>query len=201
MFERFDSEARRVVVRSQEIAESRGYDYIGTAHLLLATAESPCCRQAMCQAGATSEDLAQLIESQGPPIGTDHVPFTSDAKDLMVATLTESLRLGHRHIGPEHLLLALLSLDAGDASDLLDATNADRDAAEALILDHLVALDRRAPARYLMIHCRLDLGADEVPTVYDLMRAVARLDKTSPMTVEHSRLWGSMTGCSAAWRR
>jgi ATP-dependent Clp protease ATP-binding subunit ClpA len=51
-----------------------------------------------------------------------HKPFTSGAKQTLEATLRETLRLGDRHIGVEHLLLALATRTAPDpARHLLTA--------------------------------------------------------------------------------
>lgn len=40
------------------------------------------------------------------------VPFTPKAKQALQLALREAIRLGHRWIGPEHVLLGLLRLDA-----------------------------------------------------------------------------------------
>jgi ATP-dependent Clp protease ATP-binding subunit ClpA len=41
----------------------------------------------------------------------DHVAFHSAAKEVLVRSLREARDLGHRHLGDEHLLLALLAGD------------------------------------------------------------------------------------------
>lgn len=48
----------------------------------------------------------------------DHIPFSGNAKRTLERSLRESLRLGDRHIGGEHLLLALLS-GPGPVADVL----------------------------------------------------------------------------------
>jgi ATP-dependent Clp protease ATP-binding subunit ClpA len=37
-----------------------------------------------------------------------HLPFTRNAKKALELSLRESLALGHKHIGPEHILLGLI---------------------------------------------------------------------------------------------
>lgn len=49
-----------------------------------------------------------------------HVPFTADAKKALEWSLREALRRGDKHIGTEHLLLALLSARTV-AADVLSA--------------------------------------------------------------------------------
>ncbi len=40
--------------------------------------------------------------------GKRHLPFTRNAKKALELSLRESLALGHKHIGPEHILLGLI---------------------------------------------------------------------------------------------
>lgn len=54
----------------------------------------------------------------------DHRPFTDQAKQALERSLREALDLGDRHIGTEHLLLALAQRP-GPVSDLLAARGAD----------------------------------------------------------------------------
>lgn len=55
-----------------------------------------------------------------------HKPFTGGAKQTLEATLREALRLGDRHIGIEHMLLALAARTAPDpAHHLLTAMSVD----------------------------------------------------------------------------
>lgn len=55
-----------------------------------------------------------------------HKPFTGGAKQTLEAALREALRLGDRHIGNEHLLLALSTRTAPDpAHQLLTALSVD----------------------------------------------------------------------------
>lgn len=48
-----------------------------------------------------------------------HIPFTPRAKKALELSLREALRLKHRHIGTEHLLLGLLREGAGLAAQVL----------------------------------------------------------------------------------
>jgi ATP-dependent Clp protease ATP-binding subunit ClpA len=48
-----------------------------------------------------------------------HIPFDGDAKQALELALRESLRLKHRYIGTEHILLGLLRQNRGLAGDLL----------------------------------------------------------------------------------
>lgn len=49
-----------------------------------------------------------------------HMPFSRAAKKVLELSLREAMHLGDRHIGPEHMLLALLREGRGLAAELLD---------------------------------------------------------------------------------
>jgi ATP-dependent Clp protease ATP-binding subunit ClpA len=52
--------------------------------------------------------------------------FTNNARTTVVRAQKEAVRLGHRYIGTEHLLLALLDPEAGTAYAVLSAAGIDR---------------------------------------------------------------------------
>ena len=56
--------------------------------------------------------------------GSEHIPFADETKRALELTLTEALELGHKHIGVEHLLLALTTMP-GPVADVLQAHGAD----------------------------------------------------------------------------
>jgi len=43
----------------------------------------------------------------------DLIPFDPQARKALELTFREALRMGHNYIGTEHILLALLELEAG----------------------------------------------------------------------------------------
>jgi ATP-dependent Clp protease ATP-binding subunit ClpA len=137
MFERFTREARAVVERAQDEAAALGHDYLGTEHLLLGIAaggglpaslglEHHTLRTAI---GGSSQQLdadalaaigidldavrRAVEESFGPGALSGrrrrggHVPICPKAKKALELALREALALGDRHIGSDHILLAL----------------------------------------------------------------------------------------------
>ena len=64
----------------------------------------------------------------GPLPAGAHVPFTPRSKKVLELSLREAVRLGHRHVGTEHILLGLAR------------------EGEGLAATYLVARDRRSPA-------------------------------------------------------
>jgi ATP-dependent Clp protease ATP-binding subunit ClpA len=75
----------------------------------------------------------------GPPPG--HIPFTPRAKKVLELSLRESLRLKHKHIGPEHVLLGLLREGEGLAAMVLTNAGVSLDDLRTHVLD---AVDRAA---------------------------------------------------------
>ncbi|NMO52853.1 ATP-dependent Clp protease ATP-binding subunit [Actinoplanes sp. TBRC 11911] len=131
MFERFTDQSRRVVVLAQEESRLLDHHYIGTEHLLLGMISEgeSVAAQALAAVDVTLEAArAKAAESAGEghePAGGVHVPFTPAAKDVLELSLREALKLGHNHIGPEHILLGLLREGANVAVAILAALGAD----------------------------------------------------------------------------
>lgn len=114
MFERFTDRARDVVVTAQDEARSRGNDSIETGHLLIAV-----LRQGDGLGLRVLESLGvrpqTAIQQAGDALGTGqnsdpaHLPFTDGARQALRLGYQESLKLGHGHVGTEHILLGVVA--------------------------------------------------------------------------------------------
>jgi ATP-dependent Clp protease ATP-binding subunit ClpA len=82
---------------------------------------------------AASDALPQAAD-QVP----DLVPYDAQARKTLELTFREALRLGHNYVGTEHILLALLELEAG--AGVLTGLGVDKAQAEASITAALAAL-------------------------------------------------------------
>ncbi len=114
MFERFTDQSRRAVVLAQEEARHLNHNYIGTEHLLagLRRENRGAAARALESAGITMDAVRAEIEKlvgRGQEAPSGHIPFTRRAKKCLELSLREALNLGHNHIGPGHMLLALIS--------------------------------------------------------------------------------------------
>jgi ATP-dependent Clp protease ATP-binding subunit ClpC len=131
MFERFTDRARRVVVLAQDEARMLHHDYIGTEHILLALTreDDGVAAQALESLGITEEAARQQVEEiigrgqQDPPRG--HLPFTPRAKKTLQLSMREAIALGHAYIGTEHILLGLVRLGEGPATQVLNGLGVD----------------------------------------------------------------------------
>lgn len=130
MFERFTDRARRVMVEAQEEARTLRHDCVDTEHLLLALV-----RESEGAAARVLESLVvdpeavrrRVTETAGHDVRglSGQLPFAPRAKEALRLAVRESVQLGHRYIGTEHLLLGLLREGDGTAARVLTSLGAD----------------------------------------------------------------------------
>src|SRR3954463_7779049 len=117
-FTRSTPRARAAVVAAQEAARTAGNGEITPAHLVLGLLSQPegLAAKALVAPRRTLDAVRQAATAALPPAAAEVpalIPFDGTAKKAIELTFREALRLGHDHIGTEHLLLALLELEDG----------------------------------------------------------------------------------------
>lgn len=159
MFERFTRSARAAILAGVGEAERRGDLYVGSEHLLLGLANAPSemVRQAIdvpiedLRAGLNSLDQAALTSSgitaerlsaasMAPPPLTKrkHLPFTDGAKQVLEVALKDAIAMSDRHIGPEHMLIAITQSPPHDvSSQLLNHVGLSQDTVRASLVELL----------------------------------------------------------------
>ena len=130
MFERFSAPARTVVVLAQDEARLLKHNYIGTEHILLGLLrqEDGIAAAALESLGVRIEDVRDQVArivGQGDEVAGGQIPFTPRSKKVLELALREAIVLGHKHIGPEHILLGLARENDGVASRILLDQGAD----------------------------------------------------------------------------
>jgi prophage maintenance system killer protein len=123
---RFTGEARRTVHLAHEEARLLRHNYIGTEHLLLG--REGVGAQALELLDVSHADVRRKVEKiigRGQISPEGHLPFTRRAKKVLELSLREALRLGHHHIGTEHLALGMLRENDGLAAQMLITLGAD----------------------------------------------------------------------------
>jgi ABC-type polysaccharide/polyol phosphate export permease len=132
MFERFSDQARRVILSGQDAAQQRGHLTIGTEHMLLGLVGEDDCHGAgvleRLEISATDvrQHIDQLVGCGDSASGcTGPIPFTLPAKKVLELSAREALRLGHREIGTEHMLLGMVRERDGVAGQVLVELGAD----------------------------------------------------------------------------
>jgi Clp amino terminal domain, pathogenicity island component len=124
MFERFTEKARRVVFFARYEASQYGSPYIETEQLLLGLLREDRALakwfpgESNIETGIRAEIEGQI--TQGERISTSvEVPLSEQCKKALNLAAEESERLAQRHIGTEHLLLGMLSVEGSLAANLL----------------------------------------------------------------------------------
>jgi hypothetical protein len=113
----FTNRAAVVLLKAQNMARDRGAENVTAEHIALGlTAEWPgIAGQALEALGVTAEALQSAIEASLPPVAPtskDHRPLSTAARRTLELARRRGLRMGHRYVGTEHLLLGLV--DSGE---------------------------------------------------------------------------------------
>jgi uncharacterized protein (TIGR02246 family) len=113
MFDRFTEKARRTIFFARYEASQYGSPYIETEHLLLGLLREDrrLTRRLLPtleQSGPVRDEIEAHIEKRKWIPTSVEVPLTSECKHILKFAVEEADRLGHRHVGNEHLLLGIL---------------------------------------------------------------------------------------------
>ncbi len=143
MFEYFTDRAIAVVMLAQEEARRLSHTSVGTEQLLLGVLreQTSLAAQILVEMGVTLEEARDAIEEisgRGDGPVPAEIPFTPKTRRVMELALEEARQRKQRFVGPEHLLLALLSQEGTVAQQTLHQLGID---AEDLKLDLLDALE------------------------------------------------------------
>jgi ATP-dependent Clp protease ATP-binding subunit ClpC len=124
MFERYTEKARRVIFFARYEASQFGSPYIETEHLLLGLLrEEKALTNRFLRSHTVVESIRKQIEAhttirEKVPASAD-LPLSNESKRVLAYAAEETERLGHKHIGSEHLLLGLLREEKCFAGELL----------------------------------------------------------------------------------
>ena len=125
MFEKYTEKARRVIFFARYEASQFGSPTIETEHLLLGLIreDKSLTARFIPKANASIQDIRKEIEGRTlirDKVSTSvELPFSEECKRALNSAVEESERLGHRHIGTEHILLGLLGKKRSVAAEIL----------------------------------------------------------------------------------
>jgi len=140
VFERYTEPARRVLFFSRYAASQLGGRAIETEHLLVGLLrEGKGLTSGLFARAQVSLDAVQSEIKARTPVRESiptsvEIPFSTETKRVLRFTAEEADRLGHTHIGPEHLLLGLLSERQSMAAVLLEQKGIQLDTARQEII-------------------------------------------------------------------
>jgi ATP-dependent Clp protease ATP-binding subunit ClpA len=130
MFERYTEKARRVIFFARYEASQFGSPYIETEHLLLGLLreDNPMVSRHLPSPGYEESILKRIksLVAVHEKISTSvDLPLSNECKRVVAYAAEEAVRLGHSHIGTEHLLLGLLRETGCFAEFMLSKHGAD----------------------------------------------------------------------------
>lgn len=139
-FSRFTQRARNILVAAHNDANERGHAEIGLGHVVLGLLTEPdgLAARILVAEGVSVEQVRDAAVASLPPRADDPpelVPYDHDSKKVLELTFREALRLGHNYVGTEHILLALLEVEAGDG--VLTGLGVDRAAVDTRVRELL----------------------------------------------------------------
>lgn len=173
VYSRLTERARQVLWLAESQARQRNHGHIGTEHLLLGILDEGgnLGLRVLAHVGVDPADVqaeiegvmaTALAEVESPP---ERVPFTPRAKRIIELAMQEALRLGHRYIGCEHLLLALAVEVDGLAGHVLRSMGVEPTVTRRAVTTLLAG---QPPARP---------NLQQVATEYSLQQILHRLDR------------------------
>jgi ATP-dependent Clp protease ATP-binding subunit ClpC len=142
LFERFTERARQVVVLAQEEARALRSGHIGTEHILLGLLRehSGIAAQVLESFDITLErtrgEVVRIV-GVGQETPSGQIPFTPRGKRALELALQQALALGSNYIDPEHILLALTSLEDATSTRILRDCQVDPDRIRAEVLQRV----------------------------------------------------------------
>ncbi len=147
MLNRFTRRARTVVAKAEDASRLLNHNYIGTQHLLLglvADLETVSARALAAHGldvaaihNAVVEIVGQGVEGPSVPV---HVPLTPRAKGVFEFSLRESLKLGRNYVDTEAILLGLIRVGEGIATQVLTRLGVDLESLRVTVME-LIGID------------------------------------------------------------
>jgi ATP-dependent Clp protease ATP-binding subunit ClpA len=124
MFERYTEKARRAIFFARYEASQFGSPFIETEHLLLGMfREDSAITKRLSRPTLTLESIRKRIEELTPPLEkipkSVDLPLSAASKRVLIYAVEEADRRGDKHVGTNHLLLALIDEKEGIAAKVL----------------------------------------------------------------------------------
>jgi hypothetical protein len=124
MFERYTEKARRVIFFARYEASQYGSPYIETEHLLLGLLREDSALakwfsgESSVEPGIRTEIEGQIAQRERISTSVE-IPLTGECRRVLELAGEEADRLDHRHVGTEHVLVALTRVEGSLAAKLL----------------------------------------------------------------------------------
>jgi ATP-dependent Clp protease ATP-binding subunit ClpA len=126
-FDRFNDRAKRVLALAQDEAIRFNHNYIGTEHLLLGLVREGegVAARALDSLGVELSKVRVSVEfmiGRGDSTSTpSEITLSPRTKKIIELAIDEARRMGHSHVGTEHLLLGIVREGEGVAARVLES--------------------------------------------------------------------------------
>ncbi|HET7700097.1 MAG TPA: ATP-dependent Clp protease ATP-binding subunit, partial [Candidatus Limnocylindria bacterium] len=126
-FDRFNDRAKRVLALAQDEAIRFNHNYIGTEHLLLGLVREGegVAARVLDSLGVELSKVRTAVEfiiGRGDSTTSpNEITLSPRTKKVIELAIDEARKLGHSHVGTEHLLLGLVREGEGIASGVLES--------------------------------------------------------------------------------
>jgi len=147
-FDRFNDRAKRVLALAQDEAIRMNHNYIGTEHILagLVREGEGVAAQVLLPLGITLVKVRTALEfivgRGNDPTSPSEITLSPRTKKVIELAIDEAKKLGHSHVGTEHLLLGLVREGQGIASGILESLGATMEQVRHAVI---AALSQAAP--------------------------------------------------------
>jgi ATP-dependent Clp protease ATP-binding subunit ClpA len=126
-FDRFNESGKRVLALAQDEAIRQNHNYIGTEHLLAALVRDgdTVAARALASMGIELTKVRKAIEFMigrgDQTTSPSEITLSPRTKKVIELAIDESRRLGHSHVGAEHVLLGVIREGEGMASGVIES--------------------------------------------------------------------------------
>jgi ATP-dependent Clp protease ATP-binding subunit ClpA len=126
-FDRFNDRAKRVLALAQDEAVRFNHNYIGTEHLLLGLIREGegVAARVLDSLGVELSKVRKLVEfiiGRGDTTTSpSEITLSPRTKKVIELAVDEARKLGHSHVGTEHILLGIVREGEGIASGVLES--------------------------------------------------------------------------------
>lgn len=151
MFDKFTNRAKQAIKIAKREAQRLNHNYLGTEHILLGLLKlgQGIAVNVLKNLNIEYDTLlaeVELIVGYGPEIQVYGDPaLTSKVKKVFEFANEEALALNHNYVGTEHLLLALIRIPDGVASQILENLNVNLKEIRKEILRELETFNLQVP--------------------------------------------------------
>src|SRR5437667_12857328 len=142
-FDRFNDRAKRVLALAQNEAVLLNHNYIGVEHLLLGLIREGegVAARVLDSLGVELSKVRTAVEftigRRDSTTSPSEITLSPRTKKVIELAIDEARKLGHSHVGTEHLLLGLVREGEGIASGVLESLGVSLEAMRKKVMEPL----------------------------------------------------------------